>query len=218
MNTARKILYHTAKQQMKIQAETKQKKNPKTPATKGKRRSGIQGSRTAKKTRLEPPALATTFNYLVIFKDYKNKVIVNINILNNNIHLLANVIKKGRIKSKKVDTACKDAIAFNLTGFVVTIVSEDDALFLSQTSGEQDVTWEDCNSRQNLWGYLQSVKDLGGATFTPRLSCKMIPKGKQESDEEYIVIDEKEDESDPGEGQGLGRQTGRGTTRWRRLL
>jgi hypothetical protein len=105
--------------------------------------------------------------------------------------------------------ACKNAIAFNLTGFVVTIVLQDDALFLGKTTGEKDIIWEDYNTRENLWRYLQLVKDLGGATFTPRLGCKIIPKGRQESNKEYIDINKKENESYPSEGQGLGKQTGR---------
>jgi hypothetical protein len=82
------------------------------------------------------------------------KVIENIKILNTDIRLPADVIKKGWIKSRKVDTACKDAIPFNLIGFVVTIVLEDDTLFLGKTAGEKDITWEDCNTRENLWAYL----------------------------------------------------------------
>lgn len=48
----------------------------------------------------------------------------SIRILNTDICLLTDIVKKNQIKSKKLDTAGKDTITLIRTGFIITIVSK----------------------------------------------------------------------------------------------
>jgi hypothetical protein len=90
-----------------------------------------------------------------------------------------------------------------VTGFVEIIVLKDRAHFQNKTAGEKDITLKNCNAKENLWEYLQLVKNMGGAIFTPTINCEIMPKGKQESIGKYDNINNKEDKCVPGEGHDI---------------